>query len=92
MDSHKTESIKAAVSILGQIEAVLSRGYDEQKPMWSHTGALSATQRERLTNAVSEIGLVDHKPDIAPSSKHHFCRDQITAAKRGSHRLALRRR
>ena len=63
--THKEETVKAGMHTTGLSEAVVAAEYDQQKAMWSADGRISPEQLETLARAITEIGLVDEKPDLS---------------------------
>jgi ABC-type nitrate/sulfonate/bicarbonate transport system substrate-binding protein len=63
--THKEETVKAGMQTTGLSEAVVAAEYDQQKPMWSADGRITPEQLETLARAITEIGLVDEKPELS---------------------------
>ena len=63
--AHKNEAVQAGMAATGLPESVMSAEYDQQREMWSRDGRISPEQLETLARAITEIGLVDEKPDLS---------------------------
>ena len=63
--AHKAEAVKVGMKATGLSEPVMSAEYDEQTGMWSRDGKVSPEQLATLARAITEIGLVDEKPDLS---------------------------
>ena len=64
MKTHKDAAVKGGIAATGLASSVVSDEYDEQQVMWSLDGKISTKQLDELARAITEIGLVDEKPDL----------------------------
>lgn len=62
--AHKDVAVKVGMKVTGMSEPVMSAEYDEQTGMWSRDGKISKAQLDQLAQAITDIGLVDDKPDL----------------------------
>ncbi len=62
--AHKEESVKIGMKVTGLSKPVMDAEYDEQRQMWSRDGRFSQQQLDQLARAITEIGLVEQKPDL----------------------------
>jgi NitT/TauT family transport system substrate-binding protein len=65
MATHKDEAIKGGIAATGLAPAVVADEYETQKIMWSTDGKISPAQLDQLARAITDIGLVDEKPDLS---------------------------
>ncbi len=63
--AHKEESVVIGMKVTGLSRQVMDAEYDEQRQMWSRDGRFTDKQLEQLSRAITEIGLVDEKPDLS---------------------------
>jgi len=62
---HKAEAVKIGMKVTALPESVMTSEYDTQRQMWSRDGKFSQAQLDQLARAITEIGLVDEKPDLS---------------------------
>jgi NitT/TauT family transport system substrate-binding protein len=63
--SHKDEAVKVGMKVTGLSQETMAAEYDEQTGMWSRDGKITPEQLATLARAITDIGLVDEKPDLS---------------------------
>jgi ABC-type nitrate/sulfonate/bicarbonate transport system substrate-binding protein len=76
MRSHKPETVAGSMAITGLTRSVTERQYDDSIAMFSTDGHITPTQLQKVAHAVTDVGMIETLPDLAP-----FYTDQFLPAK-----------